>query len=335
MYNFEEIRHVHLEISTLCNASCPWCPRTFWGYPYNSGYPEVNFTLDNARHIFTPSFLKQLSGITINGNYGDAVMNPETPDIVKYFRSHNENLNIEISTNGSARDSEFWVQLAQSCSQILFAIDGLEDTHHLYRQNTSYRTVIKNAKTFIQAGGQATWKMIKFDHNIHQITQCMTLSKELGFKNFTLVDQGRDTAPVFNKNGQLTHILGNYTGEREFPVLFHSKTTDEILLEDITSSRVISPIACEVKKSRSVYIAANGDVSPCCHTGFYPQTYGHGQYHQAANAQLKPIMQKNNALKYSLKECLEWFVDIEKSWSIPTFEQGRLVICNDVCGQKE
>ena len=45
-------------------------------------------------------------------------------------------------------------------------------------------------------------------------------------------------------------------------------------------------------------------------------------------------LQKNNALKYSLRECLEWFKEIEKSWSIPTFEQGRLVICNDVCGQK-
>lgn len=335
MYNFEEIQHVHLEISTLCNASCPWCPRTFWGYPYNGGYPEVNFTLDNAHHIFTPGFLKQLSGVTINGNYGDAVMNLETPDIVEYFRQHNANLIVKISTNGAARNKDFWKRLAHANALVVFAIDGLEDTHHLYRQNTVYNTVIKNAQTFIQAGGQATWKMIKFDHNRHQIDQCRVLAKELGFKNFTLADQGRDTAPVFNKNGQLTHILGNYTGEREFPVLFHSKTTDEILLKDITSSRVILPIECAVKKSRSVYIAANGDVSPCCHTGFYPHTYGRGQYHQATNSQLKPIMQKNNALTYSLEECIEWFSEIEKSWSIPTFEQGRLVICNDVCGQKE
>lgn len=334
MYTFKEIQHVHLEISTLCNASCPWCPRTFWGYPYNGGYPEVNFTLDNARHIFSPDFLKQLSGITINGNYGDAVMNPETPDIVEYFKQHNANLTIDINTNGSARSTEFWTRLAHAGAKVLFAIDGLEDTHHLYRQNTSYKTVIKNAQTFIQAGGHATWKMIKFNHNLHQISKCQQLSTDLGFAHFSLIDQGRDTAPVFDRNGQLTHVLGNYVGEREFKILFHSKTTDEILLEDITPSRSILPIECAVKKMGSVYIAANGDVSPCCHTGFYPQTYGHGQYHQAANAQLKPIMQKNNALEYSLEECIEWFNYVEKSWSIPTFEQGRLVICNDICGQK-
>lgn len=334
MYKFEDIRHVHLEISTLCNASCPWCPRTFWGYPYNGGYPEVNFTLENAQHVFTPNFLKQLSGITINGNYGDAVMNPDTPDIVEYFRQHNNNLIIEISTNGSARSNNFWTRLAYARAHVLFAIDGLEDTHHLYRQNTVYNTVIKNAQTFIQAGGQATWKMIEFDHNRHQIEQCCVLSKELGFAHFTLVNQGRDVAPVFDRNGQLTHVLGNYTGEREFKVLFHSKITDEILLEDIIPGRKILPINCAVKKQHSVYIAANGDISPCCHTGFYPKTYGAGQYHQPANAQLKSIMQKNNALEYSLEECLKWFDKIEKSWAIPTFEQGRLVICNDVCGQK-
>ena len=66
--------------------------------------------------------------------------------------------------------------------------------------------------------------------------------------------------------------------------------------------------------------------------GFNPKTYGHGNYHSAANAQFRDAVQKNNALKYSLQQCVDWFSYIEKSWSIPTFEQGRLVICNDVCG---
>ena len=334
MYSVDEILHVHLEISTLCNASCPWCPRTFWGYPFNGGYPELNFTLDNAQHIFTPAFLSQLNCIMINGNYGDAVMNPETPDIVEYFRQHNNKLTIEISTNGSARNAEFWTRLAQADVHVVFALDGLEDTHHLYRQNTSWNTVIKNAQIFIQAGGTATWKMIEFSHNQHQIKECKELSQSLGFTNFSVIDQGRNTAPVFDKQGKLTHVLGNYTGEQEFAVLLHKKITDTVLLEDIAAGRIPESIDCAVKKQRSIYIAANGDVSPCCHTGFYPHTYGAGQYHQAANSQLKPIMKKNNALEYSLTECIEWFDNLEKTWSIPTFKQGRLIICNDVCGQK-
>jgi MoaA/NifB/PqqE/SkfB family radical SAM enzyme len=334
MIDYKDIRDVHLEISSLCNASCPWCPRTFWGYPYNGGYPEVNLSLEQAQKIFQPEFLTQLTSIRINGNFGDIVMNPEGPDIVDYFFSVNPNLKVVISTNGGARDRKFWARLAKTPATILFCIDGLADTHHLYRQNTSYETVIKNAKTVIDAGGRAVWKMIQFDHNQHQVDACRKLSQTMGFAKFEMVNDGRDTAPVFNNRGELTHVLGNYTGEKRFEVMFHKKTTDQVLLEDIVPGRTpAKSITCKAKKLKSIYIAANGEVSPCCWTGFYPKTYGAGQYYEAVNAQVLPLIQKNNALQHALSECILWFNQVENTWSIPTFEQGRLVICNDVCGQ--
>jgi hypothetical protein len=193
--------------------------------------------------------------------------------------------------------------------------------------------VIGNAQTFIAAGGSAVWKMIEFDHNRHQIDACRNLSRQLGFVNFELIDDGRNTAPVFNKRGELTHVLGNYVEEKNFKVLFHKKTTDQILLEDILPGRTpASKVTCQTKQLKSIYIAATGDVSPCCWTGFYPKTYGAGQYHEAANAQLIPLITKNNALEYSLGECIEWFNRVENSWKIDNYTQGRLVICDDMCG---
>lgn len=336
MIAYQEIRDVHLEISSLCNASCPWCPRTFWGYPYNGGYPETNLSLVQAQQIFQPGFLKQLTSIRINGNFGDIVMNPQGADIVDYFYSANPSLKIFISTNGAARNRKFWQQLAATPAVVAFCLDGLEDTHHLYRQNTSWKKIIQNAKTFIKAGGHAVWKMIRFEHNAHQIAQCRSLSVDMGFQEFKLIDEGRDTAPVFNKHGQLTHVLGNYAGEKEFQVLFHAKKTAQILLEDVTKEvKPADTISCETKKLRSIYISATGDVSPCCYTGFYPRTYGHGQYHQAANAQLIPLIHKNNALQYPLQQCIEWFTAVENSWKILDYQQGRLLICDDNCGQTQ
>jgi sulfatase maturation enzyme AslB (radical SAM superfamily) len=334
MIKYQDIKDVHLEISSLCNASCPWCPRTFWGYTHNGGYPEVNMTIKDARNIFTTDFLQQLVTIRINGNFGDIVMNPDGPDIVDYFLAVNANLHISISTNGGARDQKFWTQLARSSATVMFCLDGLEDTHHLYRQNTVWDTVIRNAKIFINNGGRAVWKMLEFDHNRHQIEACRALSKQMGFFGFELVNEGRTTAPVFDRNGNLTHVLGNYVGEKDFKKLFHKKTTDQVLLEDILPGRQpAQSIECQTKKLGSIYISATGDVSPCCWTGFYPKTYGAGQYHEAANGQLTPLIAKNNALEYPLEECIKWFDQVEKSWNIPTFEQGRLVICNDVCGK--
>jgi MoaA/NifB/PqqE/SkfB family radical SAM enzyme len=332
--DYQDIRDVHLEISSLCNASCAWCPRTFWGYPYNGGYPETNLSLAQAQHIFRPEFLQQLTSIRINGNFGDIVMNPDGPAIVEYFFSHNPELEVTISTNGGARNKDFWTRLARTPAKVLFCLDGLEDTHHLYRQNTKWSTVINNAKEFISTGGYAVWSMIPFDHNRHQIDACKKTSQDLGFKEFELKNDGRDTAPVFDQHGGLVYVMGNYTGERNFKVLLHKKKTDQILLEDIIADRTSLPtISCLTKNLKSIYISATGDVSPCCYTGFYPKTYGHGQYHQAANAQLIPLIVKNNALEYSLQECIEWFKSVEKAWKIQDYKQGRLVICDDNCGQ--
>jgi len=333
MISYEDIRDVHLEISTLCNAACPWCPRNFWGYPHNNGYPEVSLSLPQSKKIFSPDFLRQLSSIRINGNFGDIVMNTDGADIVEYFREHNKKLQIHVSTNGAARDPEFWQRLARANCEVSFGLDGLGDTHKLYRQNTQWSTVIRNAKFFIDAGGAAIWKMIKFKHNLHQVKECRELSKTLGFQNFELIDHGRDTAPVFNKHGKLTHVLGDYRGETEFNVLFQNKKHDTVLIEDITSDRVPkTKILCETKKLKSIYIAANGDVSPCCWIGHFPQTYGKGQYHEAINSQLVPLIYKNNALEYPLQECIDWFVDIEKSWKIGQYSDGRLIVCDDNCG---
>ncbi len=330
MYNIQDVRHVHLEISSRCNAECPLCPRNFYGYPLNDGYVEHDMSLAEAQHIFHPEFLKQLTEIYINGNFGDAVMNPDTIKIIEYFQSHSSAV-ILMSTNAGARNSEYWKSLAQLNVRIFFCIDGLEDTHHLYRKNTQYSTVIKNAKTFINTGGYAIWKMIKFDHNQHQLDSAEKLSQQLGFKKFEISDHGRNQAPVFDKQQKLMHVIGQ-PATVDFDKVWHTRTTDEVLLEDIVGGRTPAPIQCQIKKQKSIYISSTGDVYPCCYLGFTPKTYGHGNYHAAANAQFKHMVQENNALEYNLEHCINWFQQVVQSWNQPTFEQGRLVICNDNCG---
>ena len=87
MYNIKDIQHLHLEISSRCNAACPLCPRNFYGYPHNDGYVEHDMTLKEAQQIFSKTFLNQLNEIYINGNFGDIVMNKDSIDIIKYFKS--------------------------------------------------------------------------------------------------------------------------------------------------------------------------------------------------------------------------------------------------------
>lgn len=328
IYRAEDIRHVHLELSSRCNARCPGCPRNLNGYPYNRGYVERDMTLAEAKHIFPPGFLEQLTHMSINGNLGDCVMNPDTLPIVEYFLASNPSLGINISTNGGARDRAFWTALAATGVEIFFCIDGLEDTHSMYRQNTSYATVLKNAQTVIAAGGRAIWKMIEFDHNTHQLAAAQQLSQELGFERFFL-PPGRfsNNYPVYDVQGELVFTMGQPWRQQDLKEtikrLDYRPATMEI------SGQLTGAIGCEVKAMRSVYIDSTGHVYPCCHMGFNPK-----EFNRMENYQFREFVKRNSALEYTLAECIEWFDLVEQSWSKTTFADGRLKVCNDTCGAR-
>lgn len=331
MIKYEEIREVHLELSTNCNASCPLCPRNIAGYPYNAGYPITELTLSDIKNIFPPRFIKQLYNIIINGNLGDFMLARDALEIVEYFREHSKHLIITINTNGSARNNEFWTRLAKSDPAVYFALDGLEDTHSLYRIDTSFRTIIKNASTYISAGGNAIWKMIKFDHNKHQIDECRSLAKSLGFKSFELMDHGRDSGSVFNKKGEYQYTLGTATLiETPVQVIENNKSGNQLKLH--YNIKKADKIDCYSKKKKSIYISADGDVFPCCYLGFYPRTYDTSQHR--GNDQIKAIIDNKviNAKEKPLQECLEWFNEIESSWIKESFDQGLIWQCNQSCG---
>lgn len=338
MIEYNNIKELHLELATLCNAACPQCPRNFNGYPHNDGYPETAMTLEQAKTMFKPDFVKQLRAILINGNFGDIVMCPEGADIVEYFKECNPALAITISTNGGARETDFWVRLAKAGTEITFCIDGVESTHSLYRQNTLWKTVIKNAQIFIGAGGHAIWKTIKFKHNEHEIEEMKQLRVDLGFKGFELITVGRDTGPVFNKNKELTHVLGDYTGPTDWQTLFIDQRSEERTVEN-TAPRFnldeteVDLSDCDTLVHDRIYVAANGEVAPCCFTGFYPATFGKYSYMQAVNSQLIPLIENNNALEHPLEETVQWFKKIEEKWKIDTYSNGRLLVCDEFCGK--
>lgn len=330
MIPYKDIRSVHLEISTRCNATCPDCPRNFRGVDVIDTYPVLDMKLHQAQKIFTPEFLQQLDNILINGNYGDFVTAQDGLEIVEYFFENNPNLRIEISSNASARP-KIWERLGDMGVYVDFRLDGLKDTHHLYRQNTNWDFVINNAKNFIAAGGHATWAMIGFDHNEHQIEECRQLSQELGFERFWLVDDGRNSFPVFTPDKRLSHVVGNWQGSTNFDELYN-----DFLYYKIDPRRSIDTephnrkISCQAIKKSEIYISANGDVFPCCWLGYYP-AYG---LSRAGNVQLRPIMTQNNALEYGIEQSLAWFDKIKDTWGL-SVQEGKIHACNANCGIKE
>ena len=131
--------------------------------------------------------LKQYVSIDTNiffcGNYGDPMMHPQIVELCNIFRNNT------INTNGGIGKLKDYVELAKQGTKIVFSIDGLEDTNHIYRQDVDWKKLLERVQTFIQAGGHATWKFIPFKHNQHQIKQAEEFAYYLGFKSFEIVDE--------------------------------------------------------------------------------------------------------------------------------------------------
>lgn len=347
MLKLQDIRRLHVELTTRCNARCPMCMRNYRGYEFNSGYPLCELSLADFKHIVTPSLLEQLiqpdplvnglvpqvygfRGVSFNGNLGDFASARDAVEIVEYVAWHG--VPVKISTNGSLRNRAWWQRLALPGVTVGFALDGLADTHALYRQDTDWHRIIEHATAVIEAGGQAEWRFIPFEHNRHQETECRELAKKLGFANFVNIYDGRDTGPVFTRDGEFSHYIGLHDpNDRPPPVTdllqghvtwYNSKTwksakdTAELWFD------------CVHKKNQEIYIAADGSVYPCCFLGFYP----HGMNHPG-NQELAPMVQENNALQYSLEHCMQWFESVETAWQSSSIADGRPYQCVQSCGR--
>ena len=325
MYSYSEVREIHLEISTRCNAGCPGCPRNMGGVDVVDDYPIHDMTLAEAKTIFQPNFLQQLHIININGNLGDFVTCRDGLEIVRYFLEQNPSLSIVISTNAGAKPA-VWEPLGQLGVKVHFRIEGLKDTHHLYRQYTDWDFILENAQKFIRAGGKAIWSMIKFDHNLHQIDACRELSQQMGFERFELIDQGRNQFSVFNRKKEFSHDIGDNIEPKnwEDKIMWWEGSRRNNLIDPVTTPKRID---CKVAKSKSLYVSATGEVSPCCWLGFYPRQMNH-----TGNPGLKQILPEcNNANQIGIEQAMTWFDRIEKTWST----DRQIYNCNIVCGITE
>ena len=108
-----------------------------------------------------------------------------------------------------------------------------------------------------------------------------------------------------------------------------------LLLEDIAQQEKPKDlIVCYAKQSKEIYVTANGEVYPCCWLGMYPNhNTGYGTDMAVINQQLQPMIHNNSALEHELENCIAWFNRIEQSWSCSTYEDGRLIQCDRVCGK--
>jgi sulfatase maturation enzyme AslB (radical SAM superfamily) len=293
------------------------CPRRLQGGPLNPWLELTEIELEIFKKWFSINFIKQLEQFSICGNLGDPIIAKNTIPVYRHLRKINPSIRLKMHTNGSARNFKFWKDLAELDVNVIFGIDGLENTHGRYRIGTDWNKIIKNATIFIDAGGNARWDMLVFDHNKHQVKECEDLAYKIGFKEFQKKNSSRfkeGRYVVIDDHGRLIDVL--------YPT---DKSVNFIKKIKIAQQESKSNISCKAKYQNEIYIAANGNVSPCCWLDL--------EWVPPINEQRIHYMNKINRYPNLHKNTLEEIFDSNYFGSIEdTWKNDCLITCKKQCG---
>jgi hypothetical protein len=192
--------------------------------------------------VFNADKIAALDKMFMCGNYGDPAAGKYTLNIYREFRKLNKNIVLGMNTNGGLQNALWWNELGRMFNQpqdyVVFSIDGLESTNHVYRKNVIWSRIMQNAQSFIKAGGSAHWDMLVYRHNQHEVDDCEQLARDMGFTWFRAKVSKRE----------FTESLQCPTGWR--PI-----------------EKQATGISCIALKEKSVYIDAQGRFGPCCWLG--------------------------------------------------------------------
>ena len=255
MINLNNLSRIDIESINNCNAKCPLCLRGVNGMDTNDRLDWSVISKNIPDSVWTT-----VKEINFNGTTGDNIMHPDIYAILADVKAKSTG-QIVVNTNGSLRSKEWWHQLGLLFSgtthKVVFGIDGLEDTHSIYRVNTDYKKVIENAKAFIDAGGRAEWQFILFDHNSHQADTCKQLAHTMGFDRFFIYYQDR-----FDDSGTAGTVQLYKKDLSPFKQDLIIKNTGQNIKKKLDTS--YKTIDCLSRKVNWVSIYADGTVWPCC-----------------------------------------------------------------------
>lgn len=350
MYTLNQIKTIHLEVTQNCQASCPMCDRNMNGGKLNPHLDLSELTLEDCKKIFPPEFIGQLNAMYMCGNHGDPIVASDTLEIFKYFREHNNHMWLSMNTNAGARDEQWWAELAKVYGRygaVIFSVDGLSDTNHLYRQGVNWEAVRRSMRGFINAGGRARWDFLIFEHNQHQVIAAEALATEWGFERFVAKKSGRfvttesnpkQSHQAVNRKGHDTTVISKPDEQYQNSAL----KVQSVIIEKYGSMDQYydaTQIHCRVKDEGSLFITAEGVVMPCCWTAGRMYKWWH------VNPKVEQIWEhvdrvggkdQINAKLHGLLHVFEtgMFESIENSWGVSGCATGKLKVCAMKCGKE-
>lgn len=352
MWTLENLNAIHFELSSKCNAACPGCPRFIFNSPnVNKNLVQQDISFENFQSWLSPYILKKIKNWIFCGTHGDPMTCRDLLDIIAYVCKFSPG-SIQINTNGGIRNERFYKTLGEILytaskkdgisREVVFSLDGLSDTNHIYRRNVKWEKAFSNLKSFAKTGAKTAWDYLRFYYNNHQIDEARALAKSLNvefrLKNPFGVEQY--SMPVYNKDFKKEYNILHYTG---FPIISYTPSTTDYVAPlpdntkedgyiDCNSFRALPPPKHD-QKMVEIYIDHTGSIYPCCFVGGSANTLPFAPVISEIKKIKKKIGNNNNLHYNSLENILNnnKVLDIfSKSWKEKTIKK-----CFLECGIKQ
>ena len=215
------IKMIDFEVSSICNAGCSVCMRRRDGH--YSEFVSTYWSVADVKRVLDLDIVKNLGTITMCGNFGDAMGNPDIVEIVEWLRITNPKLKITIKTNGGIGDKEKYKRLGELGVIMTFGLDGVGEKNELYRVNVKWDKVLENVNSFVSSANpdQFEIQFIMWAETTDQIVPMIDFIKSLGMGKLYLrkpFTTGIKTE-VYNIKGESTHFLTEISETYLFPYL--------------------------------------------------------------------------------------------------------------------
>ena len=347
LYCSSQVRVLHLELTTRCNAACPMCARTAPGGRVNPKLPLTELSLDDISTILPESFVRQLDQIYLCGNYGDPIAANDTIEILEYFRAANPSIELGMHTNGSARTASWWERLAKSLDYCRFGIDGLQETNSIYRRNTSFARILDSIRSFVEGGGRGEWDFLVFKHNEHEVEAAQSLARDLGLVAFNIKPTSRflshetgtvsDKFPILDELGRTIFLLEPSTNPKWRNTALDEHSTVNVTPESYRKYLQHTEIKCKAANNRSIYITAEGLLAPCCWLGSFYRPHdtskGDEDFLTRIGGHTDPIDLRSHSIE-SIIDGPIFQKTIPGSWAVEQEGSRRIEHCARICGTR-
>lgn len=180
-----------IDSTNSCHLACPGCVHSRRSkelalFDWSPGMLSED-RIFAVLHQFGPYSIQ-----TLFYNYGEPLLNPNTPRFVRLAKRYLSQTMLSTSMSVPRFDAEAYV--CAGLDYMILSIDGASQlVYERFRQKGRLELVLRNVASLVDAKrrlGRRTpvlcWQFLAFEHNIHESAAAMNMARDLGVDEFTL-----------------------------------------------------------------------------------------------------------------------------------------------------